>query len=152
MGREIRRVPLDWEHPFDYERMQLHPLFDESYEAALAEYDQECAKARDDGHDPLEWVGEPPDPAYHRPAWPEGTVLGYQVYETVSEGTPLSPVFPDTETLITWLMEGHKYMPMLSRAAAERFIENAWAPSFTFVIEGGVHVDTLDGPQIYENH
>jgi len=150
MGREIRRVPLDWEHPFDYERMQLHPLFDDTYEAALADYDQERAKAVDDGHDPDEWVGGPPDPAYHRPAWPDGATLGYQVYETISEGTPLSPVFEHREQLVTWLIEGHRHMPMLSRAAAERFVDVGSAPSFTLVVEDGIVVRTLEGPETFE--
>ena len=49
---------------------------------------------------------------------------GYQLWENVSEGSPISKVFPDRESFITYLIdEGH------SRDAAENFLDSGWAPS-----------------------
>ncbi len=60
-------------------------------------------------------------------AWKETeppTGSGYQLWETVSEGSPISKVFPDRESFITYLIdEGH------SRDAAENFTDSGYAPS-----------------------
>jgi len=53
---------------------------------------------------------------------PEGP--GYQLWENVSEGSPVSKVYPNKESFIDYLIaEGH------SREAAERFISLGSAPS-----------------------
>ena len=49
---------------------------------------------------------------------------GWQVWETVSEGSPVSPVFPDRAALVAWLV-GQGYSP----AAAEAFAARGWVPS-----------------------
>lgn len=55
---------------------------------------------------------------------------GWQVWETVSEGSPVSPVFADRDALIVWLIaQGY------SHAAAVNFTDGGWAPSM--VITGG---------------
>jgi hypothetical protein len=70
--------------------------------------------------------GEPPtDDGSYRPDWPDDAELGYCYYETVSEGTPLSPVFATTDELAGWLVE-HEGM---SPDGAARFIGLGWAPS-----------------------
>lgn len=62
---------------------------------------------------------------------------GWQVWETVSEGSPVSPVFATRESLIDYLVnEGH------SRLSAERFVEDAWCPSM--VIVGGQMFSGID--------
>jgi hypothetical protein len=161
MGREIRRVPPDWEHPMYMHQylghpMQMvpHPLFDEVYEDALAEW--EAGKTAWDADEPLptdwetpkrcrsqiqaeypedtvsfeEWHGEPPDPAYYRHRrWTTEEATAYQVYETVSEGTPVSPVLKTREELIAWLTSDHPGWGAMSRAGAEAFAEDAWVPS-----------------------
>lgn len=53
---------------------------------------------------------------------------GYQVWETVSEGSPISPVFATSEELVTWLT-GEGY----SRRAAEAFVEQGWVPSMVMI-------------------
>lgn len=60
---------------------------------------------------------------------------GYQVWETVSEGSPVSPVFPTTEACIAWLVSrGY------SKTAAENFIKMGWVPSM--IMTGGkLHKD-----------
>lgn len=70
---------------------------------------------------------------------PEGE--GWQVWETVSDGSPVSPVFATSDQLIEWMMTtgGH------SRKAAEAFIEQKYAPSM--IISGNrvaVGIDSLD--------
>lgn len=57
---------------------------------------------------------------------------GWQVWETVSEGSPISPVFADREDLVQWLMSpayswGTSHP--LTRAQAENFVDSAWAPT-----------------------
>ncbi len=68
---------------------------------------------------------------------PEGD--GWQVWETVSEGSPISPVFSDSYLLIDWLKEqGY------SRDAARAFVERQWAPSMVMAISS-------DGVQIKDD-
>lgn len=65
---------------------------------------------------------------------------GWQVWETVSEGSPISPVFPSKEGLIGWLMSPAYTWGTsrpLTREQADAFIESAWAPSGV-VINGRV--------------
>jgi len=146
MGRTIRRVPIDWVAPDS-------PHFDQSYDEALAAYDQDCAKAVEDGHDPVEWCGPPPDPAYYRPAWPDGATMGYQVYENVSEGSPISPVFVTRDALLDWLTQPDGAPGMgiggralvLSRLAAVRFVEDGYAPSMVLHVEPDGTMRAVDG-------
>ena len=137
MGREIRMVPPDWEHPKDFEG-HYKPLYDRSYQKVAEKWQQdyldflkdpeEQAKAVEDGYPFFwEWDGMPPDREYYRPDWPGGTATAYQIYETVSEGTPVSPVFDTEPEIVTWLIEqGH------SEYAASEFVKQKWAPSMTF--------------------
>lgn len=148
MGREVRRVPPDWKHPTD-SRGRLQPMFNDSYENKLAEW-TEGKRRWDSGEDPdraanpkddgsfftfEEWNGDTPDVDYYRPNWPDETRTAFQVYETVSEGTPVSPVFATKDELVFWLMNdgsgmgiGGVRMP-LSRAQAERFADSGHALS-----------------------
>lgn len=51
---------------------------------------------------------------------------GWQLWETVSEGSPISPVFADAEGLVNWLIHEEGY----SEGAAEAFVQGSgWAPS-----------------------
>jgi len=62
---------------------------------------------------------------------------GWQVWETVSEGSPISPVFETSDALVTWLVsEGY------SHAAASRFVEGGWAPSM--LMTGGVMLNDIE--------
>lgn len=61
---------------------------------------------------------------------------GYQLWETVSEGSPVSPVFEDREGLAWWLTTGAAGLARAdSVPAALRFIDAGWAP--TGVMTGG---------------
>lgn len=146
MGREVRRVPLSWKHPAtkcrhspwaggcSYAKMNgdgecPHPLFDHDIEAAERDYQK-----RPIPEDPEDDEG-PPNPLYYRPAWTEAEATAYQMYETVSEGTPVSPVFATEAELVDYLVAKGDYSDQWNRRGgwkreiAERFVRNAWAPS-----------------------
>jgi len=123
MGREIRRVPPGWEHPRD-RKGNYRPLYNRTYDEALADWRE------------YEDVDPEPNPEYYRPAFAEGEATHYQVYEDVSEGTPVSPVFATLNEVEEWLVEqGH------SVEAAHAFCECGWAPSMVmFTTSGGKRV------------
>jgi hypothetical protein len=55
---------------------------------------------------------------------------GWQLWETVSEGSPISPVFSTAEGLARWMSDparGDRWVP---HAAAAQFIDDGWAPTF----------------------
>jgi hypothetical protein len=146
MGREIRRVPPDWEHPTQEcphwagacDRAKKNggrcckPLYDNDYHSAAREWIEAFDLWRKGEHpDQVDYCtyyweySNPPDEELHRErVWTAEEATAYQIYETVSEGTPVSPVFTTLEAMIDWLV-GQGY----SRLAAERFAESGWAPS-----------------------
>ena len=138
MGREIRRVPAGWQHPVDHAG-RYKPMYDQAYADAAAEWWRNALLWSKGEHpDQLgndvtkkylyywEWSGNPPDEEYYRPAF-EGEPTHYQIYETVSEGTPVSPVFETKDELAAWLVtEGY------STRAAAAFAKDGWAPSMAF--------------------
>lgn len=77
MGREVRRVPPDWQHPL--ENGEFKPLY-----------------------------------KLQMPHWKNGEATHYQMYETTTAGTPISPVMETPEKLARWLVNnntlafGHK--------------------------------------------
>jgi hypothetical protein len=95
MSREIKRVPLDFEH-----------------EGAWPGYIRECDNANCDGC---------PDCARQEP--PTGD--GWQVWESVSEGSPVSPVLASRDAVVAWLVANEDCAP----AAADKFVEDGYAPS-----------------------
>lgn len=155
MGREIRRVPAGWEHPED-DRGHYIPLYDRSYNEAAREWLDDClaweagthaSAAEYKAKHPFYWDfdGNPPDRDSYRPDF-TSEPTHYQVYETVSEGTPTSPVFASLEELEAWLIgQGH------SQYAAHRFATDGWVPSMVMVREpsgkvtmSGIGIDAFD--------
>lgn len=226
MGREVRRVPVDWKHPVipnPYWEMQmmsrrrrgapesrLHgpevtfkPLF-ENFTGRQADWERELENIRnrtgsdwrfnlqwhlgiyeDDDRDrtcschpgelafkhPLhgwsedgmeeidlgvaesedalyeyaiaEKMTEKPDPADFLPVWdvPEDE-LGWCLYETVSEGTPVTPVYPTAsalvEHLVTYGMDWDQE-PM-RREAAERLVSMGGSLG-SFLVQNGTIYD-----------
>ena len=129
MSREIRRVPFGWQHP-KRENGSYQPMFDKDYKAVKDEWLNELKEWQEGTHedydpeqDYWEYYGNPPDRDFYRPTW-ETVPDCYQVYEDVSEGTPVSPVFETQDEMKEWLLaEGY------SEFASEKFIEHGWAPS-----------------------
>lgn len=172
MGREIRRVPANWDHPIakdNYGRDRAQPMFDQIYEDAAKEWLADFDRIRNGGAEGYEiecyprgvteWASEntAPDPQYYRP-WEDADAAWYQVWETVSEGTPVSPPFETEDELIAYLAEHGDFWdqkrchepdwanlwggtPGVSgwgRERAERFVKGpGWAPSMV-VADGRV--------------
>ncbi|MGW4488428.1 hypothetical protein ACWEOE_31855 [Amycolatopsis sp. NPDC004368] len=97
-----------------------------------------------DGHGSLEaFKGQRAEAeAWERTEPPTGD--GWQLWETVSEGSPVSPVFPGAEALAQWLTTpaggraaGPSRRP-LTIEQARGFVSAGWAPS-GFINAGGVH-------------
>jgi hypothetical protein len=75
--------------------------------------------------------------AWERAEPPEGD--GWQLWETVSEGSPVSPVFPDAEGLARWLTTDAAGLAKCSTIeGARRFVKAGWAPSMMSSPETGV--------------
>ena len=140
MGLEIRRVPEGWEHPRDqvvhgYTPMHDKPFTDafnewmndwENWKRGKAEWQDESRTAQSY----TETYGVSPDPDNYRPAFDNPD--HYQIYETVSEGTPVSPVFATLDELVDWMVSDYGH----TREQAESFAEYGSASSF--IIDGGV--------------
>lgn len=112
MGREIKRVPLDFAYGPD--------------DGVWPGYTRDCGKSDCDGC---------PDCDSEEP--PVGD--GWQVWETVSEGSAASPVFVDRADCVAWLVAEEDAAP----AAAEAFIDQGHAFSLArtpFGVFNGVQV------------
>lgn len=146
MGREIRRVPADWKHPkftkdqikYDWQKDEYHPLFDSDYQSTCAKWYKEAKEFKQDGtcHWYHEYAGDPPNEEYYRiRAWTAEEATHYQMYETVSEGTPVTPVFGTPEELIEYLVkhgdfwDQHRGEGGWNRENAVRFVGSGYAPS-----------------------
>jgi hypothetical protein len=153
MGREVRRVPANWQHPkkphWDgrtgrYED-RYQPMFDKPFAPAMHEwYAEWCAWER--GEKPagaisetyIEYNGGPPDPDYYRPDWADAERTHLMMYEDTSEGTPISPAFETPEELARWLADNGASSFGSSTATYEQWLpicKGGWAPSM--VISGG---------------
>jgi hypothetical protein len=60
---------------------------------------------------------------------------GYQLWQTVSEGGPVSPVFETADHLAEWMVSAGEAS---SLPVAQRFVEAGWAPSGVWTPETGV--------------
>ena len=169
MGREVRRVPPNWKHPEtqdNYGRTCLQPMHDETFDERFTEWlaDFDRVRAGNLTDTEREWYprgladwlmdeGAPLDPAYYRP-WQDDEATWFQLWETVSEGTPVSPPFATKEELAAHLaVHGDAWDQARSakgRAGftrgqatgwgmerARAFVEAGWAPSMMVINEPG---------------
>lgn len=165
-------VAPNWEHPqkekynyrFQINEMVYQPMFDRSFSDAIDEWMAEYALWKQGNHpdqlsgaakecnDFTEWHGNPPQSQYYRPNWKPEEMTWFQVYETVSEGTPVTPPFATREELVEYLVENGDFWDQKrrkegctvmdcrpwAREAAERFVfGTGWAPSFV-VVDGKI--------------
>lgn len=168
MGREIRRVIPNWEHPkiekinflTQEPEMVFEPMYDKSVKDELAERElnkelylngehayQELYKTYEEFLD--YYIGGELNEDCFRPHWEPEEATWWQVYETVSEGTPVSPPFETREELVDYLVENGDFWDQRRREekanypcdhiscdpwprdAAEQFVfHSQWAPSF----------------------
>lgn len=113
MGREVRRVPRDWQHPRD-ELGEFIPLFDGDQKTAAEQWLWELiAWERGDDHRGKygcrwfwEWDGGPPlgpdERGGHMFKEPRDDLTHLMLYESTTEGTPLSPPFETLEEIADW--------------------------------------------------
>lgn len=170
MGREIRMVPPNYEHPQVIRRngqMGFQPMFDRTFESAAEDWKAEFVKWQD-GERPSyyseeegepkpefwEYHGMPPEREYYRP-WEDEEATWFQVWETVSDGTPVTPPFATKEELIDYLVANGDFWDQKrreekkhgrhvsmdcepwSRKAAEAFVNGpGWAPSMVMDANG----------------
>ncbi len=169
MSREIRNVPPNWSHPTQMRlnwflgigyRLQLAyvPMHDQCYEDAVAEHAANLA-AFDAGEEEPDAgrieaataeAREELHPRNYRP-YSDEEATWFQLFQTVSEGTPVSPPFPTLEELAEYLAEhgdfydqqrvvedahaagrldpDHPPSAGWGKEAAEAFCRRGWAPS-----------------------
>jgi hypothetical protein len=163
MSREVRRVPADWEHTKEYNPYRnkdcYKPLYDGDFKADARYWDDKCEKweagERPD-YAPIDeypidypfdqWEGPRPYSGDYMPQWDESERTHYMMYETTSEGTPISPAFDTPEDLARWLADtnasafaGHG----ASYDAWLRIAKGGYAPSAIMI--GGQLVSGVEG-------
>lgn len=168
MGREVRRVTASWQHPKNAAGWYV-PLHDGcTYWNDLKSWDEESALwaqglRRDYGDDSKtvphgegvpfsEWNGERPDKADYMPVWTDAEADHLMMYESVSEGTPVSPAFKTPEELAHWLADNGASAFAGETASYEQWLrvcQGASAPSAAIVggsmVSGVAFVSTQDG-------
>ena len=165
MGREIRRVPPNWEHP-RYTSDDLRPgeqhllgelksFMDKTFEQAMEEWFEGWQKWKAGTHEYQlssdfdtdgelfhEYEGGPPQPESYRPVYDQEPTW-FQVYETVSEGTPVTPPFETLEELGDYLLKRGDFSDQAegrlpSKEAVEKFLESGYALSMAITGDGQV--------------
>ncbi len=149
MGREARRVSPDWNHPKD-EYGRYIPLLT-NYERVTADWDEHSQKwseglkyngikeawipkAEDEQNMAYEdWDGKRPRPENYMPEWTEKEATHYMMYETATEGTPISPAFATPEELARWLADNRASLHAYDVADYETWLDiiNAGKDVFT---------------------
>lgn len=145
MGREVRRLPADWQHPkhevTDWRTgrtvERYKPLYPgERYAREAAEF---LAKANAEGlQEAIDWCGCP-NRADYMPDWPAEQRTHLMMYENTSEGTPISPAFKTPEELARWLTDNNASAFGSSGATYEAWLHIArggWAPSMVVSAAG----------------
>ena len=150
MGREVRKVPKNWKHP-KKEDGNYQPMFEGSFKDDLQEWvngvnlwlknkhpDQLSGAAVDCQHYE-DWAGGCPDSRCYMPEWLESEKTHYMMYETTSEGTPISPAFSSPEKLAKWLFDNKSSSFGNNTATYEQWLRvcsGGYAPSA--VIQNGI--------------
>lgn len=159
MGREIRKVPPNWQHPKKYkytieglEEVYI-PLHNRNYQEECNEWVIEFNKWQK-GENPeiqslddfIDWYGNCPEKEEYI-HYSESEATWFQVYETVSEGTPTTPPFATENELIEHLVkfgESYtKYNKSFSREVAEKFVRGSgYVPSM--IVTNGVITESIN--------
>lgn len=144
MGREVRMVPADWQHPKHEGTDRYIALFEGADLAdRQSDWDAEAAKwaagefpdyadEADRKRSYAEWAGERPDPADYMPVWADAERTHCMMYEDTSEGTPISPAFATPEELAHWLADNGASSFGRDTATYEQWLyicKGGWVPS-----------------------
>ncbi len=99
MGREVRRVAKDWNHPkVDGEYKPLYENYSDDSCEFLVLADAEGLQ------EAIDYMGCP-DKADYMPEWCDEEKTHLMMYENTTEGTPISPAFEMPEELARWLVD-----------------------------------------------
>lgn len=91
-----------------------------------------------DGHATVEtYPGQRADAEAWEPTDPPAGE-GWQLWETVSEGSPISPVFATADELAVWMSDPERGDRWVPQDVAAKFIADGWAPSFVASPQTGV--------------
>ena len=138
MGREVRMVTGNWEHPKNRNGAYV-PLLDQ-YQRTLNEFRD---RIESDGlEDALDYFGGGPvkdDYMLADTLAEERTHL--MMYEDTSEGTPISPAFETPEALAQWLSDNNASAFVGETATYEQWLatcKSGWAVSAVFTPETGL--------------
>lgn len=107
MSREIRRVPADWRHPKD-DKGHFKPLYD-GWRKYLSDKEAWLLGTHPQCDPTLSWedyAGNHTAEDY-MPDWPEADRTHYQIYETCTEGTPITPVLASFDAVCQWAADNH---------------------------------------------
>lgn len=88
MGYQLRMVRPDWVHPKDQNNKYI-PLYDSSEKNERMNKSENIYYEND-----------------FMPDWKKEEATHYMMYETISEGTPISPIFSTQEELAEFLSDG----------------------------------------------
>lgn len=165
MGRELRKVPANWKHPeqpcthmrqCDYSintpGMCFKSLYKGNYDEEASRWLKECiewsqgkrSKYNKDATDKYYWdyAGNPPNREDYAD-YAGQPAIWFQVYQTVSEGYPVTPPFETREELVKYLTtygdswDQRRGSGPWSEAAAKNFVfESGWAPSMIVSSKG----------------
>lgn len=128
MGREVRKVAEGWEHPKD-NCGEYIPLYEGPFSKYLAQWVEEqhhwdagevldyskwpkerVFKLKDlihHGYSYEEYAGKCPCKDEYMPEWSADEASMLMMYETCTEGTPISPAFKTPEELALWLVDNN---------------------------------------------
>lgn len=140
MGREVKRVPLDFDYP-------LHKVW-YGYQIGFCheEYTEGCARCREFarimGIPMIEYDCMPGEPC---PDWKKyfkvdpPTGEGFQLWETTTEGAPISPVFETAEALASWC-EDNATVFASDKASAADWMKMFQAQCFGVRVDGMIFI------------
>lgn len=165
MGREVRRVPANWEHPKD-NHGSYQPLYDEDFETvakdwlhdailwSLNEHPDQHKEGLKDVTDKYayywQWASFPPDEDHYRPTWPEESRTHIQMYETTTEGTPISPVMKTPEELARWLADNNASAFGSNTATYEQWLDTIRAGGcVSAVMIGGQLISGVEAESVF---
>jgi hypothetical protein len=126
VNREVRRIPKGWQHPSDKHGRFIPHLSRRDYDDLLQTLEPDEPRPKLLPMPPI--AGLAPDR------------LEIMAYETTTEGTPISPAFPDTRegklALVNWCAE-HVAVFGRNRASAETWAAVLFGREPAFVTDDG---------------
>lgn len=139
MGREVRKVPANWQHP-KKDSGHYEPLH-QGYLAAKKGFEK--IQKEKGLQEAVEYM-HCPDSNEYMPDWSAEEKTHYMMYEDTSEGTPISPAFATPEELAKWLVDTGASSFGDMGATYEQWLNvcnGGWAPSMVYdngVLKSGV--------------